>query len=116
MFLYNLQRITSDIKIKDETKKVMEALKVFQFAIKYLKDHLYKSVTDIMPNIQEHDIHYVLTVPAIWENSAKQFMREAATQVCNLILSYAFHYTGNIFCFLGGKRPILPQQRSVITL
>jgi len=38
-------------------------------------------------------------VPAIWEDSAKQFMREAAIKVCNLILSYAFHYTRIIFCF-----------------
>jgi vacuolar-type H+-ATPase subunit F/Vma7 len=91
MFLYNLQRITRDIKIKDETKKEMEALKVFQFAIQYLKEHLYKSISDKIKGIQEHDLHYVLTVPAIWEDSAKQFMREAATKVCNLILSLILH-------------------------
>lgn len=74
------RRITRDIKIKDETKKEMEALKVFQFAIQYLKEHLYKSISDKIKGIQEHDLHYVLTVPAIWEDSAKQFMREAATK------------------------------------
>jgi hypothetical protein len=29
----------------------------------------------------ENDIHWVLTVPAIWKDNAKQFMREAAQQV-----------------------------------
>ena len=102
MFLYNLQRITRDVKIKDETKKEVEALKVFQFAIQYLKDHLFKSISDKIKGIQEHDLHYVLTVPAIWEDSAKQFMREAATKVCNLILSYAFHYSIPVSSFVFG--------------
>lgn len=60
----------------------MEALTVFHYAIQYLKDHLFKSVSDKIKGIQENDLHYVLTVPAIWEDSAKQFMREAATKVC----------------------------------
>ena len=78
----SLQRITRDIKIKDETGKEMEALKVFQFCIQFLKEHLFKSISDKIKGIKEHDLHYVLTVPAIWEDSAKQFMREAALQVC----------------------------------
>ena len=108
MFLYNLQRITRDIKIKDETKKEVEALKVFQFAIQYLKEHLYKSIADKIKGIQEHDLHYVLTVPAIWEDSAKQFMREAATKVCNLILSYAFHYSILVSSFVFGWKSYHP--------
>jgi hypothetical protein len=31
-------------------------------------------ITDLV----ETDIHWVLTVPAIWKDNAKQFMREAA--------------------------------------
>jgi hypothetical protein len=32
-------------------------------------------------NLEEKDIHWVLTVPAIWNDVAKQFMREAAENV-----------------------------------
>ena len=31
------------------------------------------------------DVRWVITVPAIWKQSAKQFMREAAYQVCFII-------------------------------
>jgi hypothetical protein len=33
------------------------------------------------------DIAWVLTVPAIWDDAAKQFMRLAATEVINCSLS-----------------------------
>ncbi|XP_071124637.1 heat shock 70 kDa protein 12A-like [Mytilus edulis] len=78
MLLYE-RRITRDIKIKDELDKEMDAIKVFQSVIQFLKDHLFKSISDEIKGIQENDLHYVLTVPAIWEDSAKEFMREAAT-------------------------------------
>jgi len=32
-------------------------------------------------DIQDEDITWILTVPAIWRDSAKQFMRRAATRV-----------------------------------
>lgn len=31
--------------------------------------------------IEKRDIFWVLTVPAIWDDAAKQFMREAAVNV-----------------------------------
>jgi len=31
--------------------------------------------------VKDTDYHWVLTVPAIWEDAAKQFMREAAEKV-----------------------------------
>ena len=33
---------------------------------------------DIFLNLQEDDIFWVLTVPAIWDDEARQFMRKAA--------------------------------------
>lgn len=62
----------------------MKAIQVFSAAICYLKDHLLKTLqksfhTD--SNISNTDIHGVLTVPAIWEMRAKQFMRDAAEMV-----------------------------------
>ena len=73
------------MKIKDDQGQEMFALDVFAASIKYLKDQLLRRVTDAVPNFRYTDIHWVLTVPAIWEDSAKQFMREAAIKVFSLI-------------------------------
>lgn len=54
---------------------------VFSLSIKFLRDHLFDSLKDKFSGIKEEDIHYVLTVPAIWDDNAKQFMREAAVKV-----------------------------------
>ncbi|KAK3099348.1 hypothetical protein FSP39_003120 [Pinctada imbricata] len=78
MMLHNNKVLRRDSKILDETDKPLEAMKVFSMSIKFLKDHLFKSIKDKVPEIQSDDIHYVLTVPAIWDDNAKQFMREAA--------------------------------------
>ncbi|KAL3885513.1 hypothetical protein ACJMK2_025566 [Sinanodonta woodiana] len=49
--------------------------------IKYLKDDLLKQcATGGDGIVRPSDIMWVLTVPAIWNDSAKQFMREAALQ------------------------------------
>ena len=32
-------------------------------------------------DLDEMDVHWVITVPAIWSDGAKQFMREAAQKV-----------------------------------
>ncbi|XP_060589195.1 heat shock 70 kDa protein 12A-like [Ruditapes philippinarum] len=54
---------------------------VFSLAIKFLKQDLledcHKQLADVLT---EDDIKWVLTVPAIWNDGAKQFMREAAEQ------------------------------------
>ena len=54
---------------------------MFSISLKYIRDHLFKSLSDKFSEIQKEDIHYVLTVPAIWDDNAKQFMREAAVKV-----------------------------------
>ncbi|XP_047225572.1 heat shock 70 kDa protein 12A-like isoform X2 [Girardinichthys multiradiatus] len=82
MSLYK-RKINLDMKIKAANGKEMKALQVFTEALKFLKE-------DALTTIAQHthgkrftasDFTWVLTVPAIWDNSAKQFMREAATQV-----------------------------------
>lgn len=65
----------------DATKKPLKAMHVFSQSIKFLRNDLFKSLKNKIADIQEEDIHYVLTVPAIWDDSAKQFMREAAVKV-----------------------------------
>ena len=62
----------------------MPAQMVFCHGIKFLKDHLVKNLESSHMGLNEGDIHWVLTVPAIWNDSAKQFMREAASKVHGL--------------------------------
>lgn len=59
----------------------MKAMTVFSEIIRYLKDHLLDLLAKRGTGVDNKDIHWVLTVPAIWSDSAKQFMREAACEV-----------------------------------
>lgn len=59
----------------------MPAVDIFSHAIKYLKDHLLNEHEGRGTSIKDLDIHWVLTVPAIWDDPAKQFMRKAAEKV-----------------------------------
>lgn len=73
-------------EIKDFSGKPIRALDVFSLTIKCMindfLEHMNKS--DITCN----DIDFVLTVPAIWGDIGKMFMREAAVQVsCKLVLT-----------------------------
>lgn len=60
--------------------KQAKAIKVFAHAIRYLKDHMLNTLEQRGAGIKAKDINWVLTVPAIWEDPAKQFMREAAEE------------------------------------
>lgn len=59
----------------------MEAMKVFSSVIGYLKKHMLNTCQNQLSDIKEFDIMWVLTVPAIWDDPSKQFMREAAEKV-----------------------------------
>ena len=62
--------------------KSLPALRVFSLSIKYLTDHLVGICHDrIAGALAKEDIHWVITVPAIWSDAAKQFMKEAAKEV-----------------------------------
>lgn len=79
MLLYDAQGLKRDMLIEDESKlKKLRALLVFSISINYLKNHLISSLKSKFPEIKESDIMWVLTVPAIWNDASKQFMREAA--------------------------------------
>ena len=64
----------------------MPALNVFSECIRYLKHHCMEEAKEKDVQLTEMDTHWVLKVPAIWDDSAKQFMREAAVQVRFIIL------------------------------
>jgi len=69
--------------------KSMQALIVFSLAIRYLKEHLLEKMQKgVKGMIQDEDLYFVLTVPAIWDDPSKQFMREAAEKVLCFNLYY----------------------------
>ena len=78
--------------LKAANGKSMKAIDVFAGAISYLKQEFLNDLNhrNSHNNITVNEIRWVLTVPAIWGNAAKQFMRVAATQVC-VIYSYFIH-------------------------
>ncbi|KAK3106614.1 hypothetical protein FSP39_023659 [Pinctada imbricata] len=83
MILFNQQNIKKDVMIKDTNGRPCLALSVFSHSICYLKNHLIERLEGL-ENCRlnpDQDIQWVLTVPAIWNDSAKQFMREAAMKV-----------------------------------
>ncbi|XP_053402125.1 heat shock 70 kDa protein 12A-like [Mercenaria mercenaria] len=75
------QKLDRELTIKDEMGKSLIALNVCAMAIKYLIEDMMRNVTDRVTScIEIKDVHWVLTVPAIWTDAAKQFMREAAVE------------------------------------
>ena len=82
--LYNLfQTINKNLMIKAQNGKPMSALKITAETLRYLKVHALETIGDHTSGRQfiASDVTWVLTVPAIWDAAAKQFMREAATEV-----------------------------------
>ena len=60
----------------------MDAIIVFTHAIKFMKDFLMDQLEKQGAGpFFNHEIIWVITVPAIWNDNAKQFMREAANKV-----------------------------------
>ena len=63
--------------------KKMLGLVVFSHALRFFKDHCLQELSDqSSTRIVNDDIRWVITVPAIWRQPAKQFMRQAAYDVC----------------------------------
>ncbi|KAH3747262.1 heat shock 70 kDa protein 12A-like isoform X2 [Dreissena polymorpha] len=82
MMLFNKMDLHRDTEIEDAMGKKLPARIVFSLCIKYLKDDAMKTINTRLTGdeIRENDIRWVLTVPAIWNDAAKQFMREAAEE------------------------------------
>ncbi|CAC5355529.1 unnamed protein product [Mytilus coruscus] len=79
MALHN-ESVDMDSLIKDESGFKMKALDIFTFAIKYLKDQTINKLKRTLTDVDIADIHYVLPVPAIWEDKAKMFMRKSTEE------------------------------------
>ncbi|XP_013763551.1 heat shock 70 kDa protein 12A-like, partial [Pundamilia nyererei] len=81
MSLYG-KKLNSDVTIEAANGRSMKALKVFTEALRHLKEDALKFISENAGGKQfiASDFTWVVTVPVIWDPSAKQFMREAATQ------------------------------------
>lgn len=65
--------------------KRLPAMKVISESIEYMREHLMRELKRVRQGhpvmIRPSEIRWIVTVPAIWSNAAKQFMREAAEKV-----------------------------------
>jgi len=69
------------MEIGDVRGKSLPAIHVFSAAIGALRQHLMKQVEKRGIPLRPDEIKWVLTVPAMWTDKAKEFMRESAEQV-----------------------------------
>ncbi|XP_071125002.1 heat shock 70 kDa protein 12A-like [Mytilus edulis] len=86
MMLYEQEDLTTETYLEESIKeddvkkrKKMKAVDVFGAVIGYFRDQLLGAIKNSGENwFTEKDVMWVITVPAIWDLRAKQFMRECA--------------------------------------
>ncbi|XP_056000850.1 heat shock 70 kDa protein 12B-like [Ostrea edulis] len=64
--------------VKDVFKRFIPAHGLFIATICFLREHFLQNLKTRGLQFNEDDIHYILTIPAIWSDLAKQIMRESA--------------------------------------
>lgn len=83
--------------LKDITgEKEMKAVDVFAYCIEYIKDTMFRRAREQVQELQEEDVHWVLTVPAIWDEAARQFMIDAAEKVTDYCFPVGAFLDGNV--------------------
>ena len=75
--------MTRDVKLKAANGKELPAIKVITITLEHLKSLILKDIEEQVPH-PDMKIQWILTVPAIWSEGAKQMMRQAAEEVCAL--------------------------------
>lgn len=69
--------------LEDIQGKPVNAVDVFSLTIRALVNHFMDLVTKQGTGVKMHEVQWVLTIPAIWTDAAKQFMRKCAEKVIN---------------------------------
>lgn len=67
--------------LEDVRGQPLPAIDVFSLSIQALKDHLDSAIAVKNLELDKKKTKWVLTVPAIWTDTAKQFMRKCAEKV-----------------------------------
>uniref|UniRef100_A0A8V5G6T2 Uncharacterized protein n=1 Tax=Melopsittacus undulatus TaxID=13146 RepID=A0A8V5G6T2_MELUD len=79
MKIHSTSELTMSTELEAVNGKKLPALEVFAHALRFFKQHAVQELKEQCPALPERDgIRWVITVPAIWKQPAKQFMREAA--------------------------------------
>jgi molecular chaperone DnaK (HSP70) len=76
-----LQPLSRESKIKTVDGKEMSASRIIALSINFLRESLVSVLCNRINGFREEDISWVITLPAIWSDAAKQFMKEAARMV-----------------------------------
>jgi len=82
MQLYESKKLSRGSKLRDTTGKQMKALDVFCIVFCHLKQTILRQINSSKAArfpITSDDVGWIITIPAIWTDEARQFMREAAT-------------------------------------
>jgi hypothetical protein len=73
------------LELEADNGNKMSALTVFSAVIKYLWELLMNEIIKQVSYVCPEDIKWVITVPAIWTQPAKSFIRKAAIIVSNTV-------------------------------
>ncbi|XP_060596211.1 heat shock 70 kDa protein 12B-like [Ruditapes philippinarum] len=112
IYMQDLSRSTT---VNDINGRSMPAMRIFTMSIKYLKQHFTTTINKQKTGIVDTDILYVLTVPAIWNDNAKQFMREAAEKTISTDVKESWSKAGRQYMVidLGGTADISVHEKQI---
>ncbi|KAK3084550.1 hypothetical protein FSP39_015203 [Pinctada imbricata] len=77
--MYLNEKVDRNSSVEDMLGRPVKLKHVLACCIGYLNRHMQKDFATKGTGLEQKDIQYVLTVPAIWSDAAKQLMREAAS-------------------------------------
>lgn len=84
LFSFIFKELSRRMELEASNGQRVFAYLVFGHALRYFKDCCLRAINEGLMGggeITTEDVQWVITVPAIWRQSAKQFMRYAATEV-----------------------------------
>jgi len=79
MRLYDTKKLSRDTELKDENGKTLKAMEIFITTFAQIKDQILQKLNQARAGeITINDVLWMITIPAIWTDEARQFMSEAA--------------------------------------
>ncbi|KAH1168209.1 heat shock 70 kDa protein 12A [Mauremys mutica] len=79
MKLHTTGNLTMETDLTAANGKKVKALEIFAYALQFFKEQALKELSDQAGSeFENFEVRWVITVPAIWKQPAKQFMRQAA--------------------------------------
>lgn len=79
MKIHSTRDLTMETELETVSGRRVRAIEVFAHALRFFREHALKEVKDQSSSVLEgNEVRWVITVPAVWRQPAKQFMREAA--------------------------------------